>query len=247
MWNVDQIVRVPVEVLSSSPDRKRLAATAVEAEGVRLVNAVELVVFESSATQVEICEGCGVPHCNEGGWIAIRRIGENVVWIPAWNEMEESSWGIPEFRPPAFLTSERVPLFSAAAWDLLRALNAEFPPLHDITPIDSREAARWCQWTAPGLILGEFPSEPRLHRDALLAVADRELPVEAELVDRFLHELFAAPLPMEPVPAAADLSPIEFWVDLPGTPCWKSFARLDDAFCCLVDGSLALAPGSSSH
>ena len=98
-----------VELDFSSSGQGRRAATAVSAAGIRLFNAIELVDVEPSATQVEVCECCGFPHCSPGGWVAFRRIGERVVWVPAWDEMEKGEWEMSEYRPPSFLQSQVPP------------------------------------------------------------------------------------------------------------------------------------------
>ena len=92
MWSVEVIATVPVELDFSSSGQGRRSATAIEAAGVRLFNAIELVDVESAATQVEVWECCGVSHCSPGGWVAFRRIGDKVVWIPAWDEMAKGAW-----------------------------------------------------------------------------------------------------------------------------------------------------------
>ncbi len=239
MWNVDQIETVSVILDGTSSGSGQRSATAAEAGGVLLVNDIELVEVELSATQVQVCEDCGVPHCNPGGWVAFRRIGENVVWIPAWREMEESEWGFPQYGPPSYLTSDRVPRFSPASWERLRTIIADLATAGELSPLDSREAARWCQWTAPGQILGEFPAKPRLNREALLASSDGELDSDAETIDSFLKELHDPAMPMKPL-SSPDLSPIELWIDLPGTPSWTGFARVGGTVCLLIDGELAL-------
>jgi hypothetical protein len=42
------------------------------------------------------------------------------------------------------------------------------------------------------------------------------------------------------VPEHIFVAPIEFWLDLPGTPSWKSFGHIDAQTCFLIDGGLAL-------
>jgi len=247
MWNIDQIEKIPVTLDYGTSGQGCLAATAIEAEGVRLFNAIELVDFEASPTQVIVCESCGVLHCAPGGCVAFRRIGERVIWIPAWDEMEESEQERAEYQPPAYLAGKGIPFFSVSAWDLLGTIHPDLPTIGMIPPLDSREAARLCQRSAPGRILGEFPSEPELHRDALLAATERELETEAEAIDSFLHEHFDARCPMKPLPSTVKPLPIELWIDLPGSPGWISFAHLRDGLCFLVDGDLALAGEGDSE
>jgi hypothetical protein len=92
MWNVQDFDAVPVKLDFSSSGQGYCSATAIETAGVRLFNAIELIDVDAMATQVEVCESCGIPHCSSGGWVAFRRIGDCVAWIPAWDRMEENAW-----------------------------------------------------------------------------------------------------------------------------------------------------------
>jgi hypothetical protein len=242
MWSVEagDIEAIAVVLDFASSGRGRRAATAVSAAGIRLFNAIELVDFEPSATQVEICEGCGCPHCAPGGWVAFRRIGERVAWVPAWDEMEDGRWEMSEYGPPAFLQSRGVPVFSAPAWDRLRALHSRLPDAGTLPPINSRDAARLCQWSAPGRVLGTFPAVPRTRRDLLIAVTEGDLGAEAECVDQCLRDHYEGRQAMELVPQQIPVAPIEFWLDLPGTPSWKSLGHINAQTCLLIDGGLGL-------
>ena len=125
MWSIDTIETVPVALDFSSSGQGRRAATAVVAAGVCLFNAIELVEVETVATQVEVCESCGIVRCSSGGWVAFRRIGDRVVWIPAWAKMEE---GELEYGPPPFLRSRGVPAFSPRCWERFARFMEVFRP-----------------------------------------------------------------------------------------------------------------------
>jgi hypothetical protein len=248
MWSVEDIEARAVELDFSSSGQGRRAATAVRAAGVRLFNAIELVEVDPSATQVEVCECCGIPHCSRGGWVAFRRIGERVVWVPAWDEMEKGEWEMAEYSPPSFVQSRGAPVFSKSAWDRLRALHSGLPDAHALPEINSRETARLWQWSAPGRVLGTFPAVPRTRRDLLVAVTDGDLGAEAECVDECLRDHYELKEAMEFLPPHVSVAPIEFWLDLPGTPGWKAFCHVDGQVRFLIDGGLALARrGGSTH
>ena len=133
-----------------------------------------------------------------------------------------------------------MPVFGPGSWERLRALNGELPVGHELPRINSRETARLSQWSAPGRVLGKHPEEPRLNRDLLIAVTNGDLTTEAALVDDCLQRHHGAVHPMEPVPTRVNVIPIEFWLDLPGTPGWKSFAHIEGDVCFLLDDGIAL-------
>ena len=240
MWNVEDLEVVPVELDFTSSGQGRRTATAIETAGVRLFNAIELIDVEPTATQVEVCKCCGFPHCSSGGWVAFRRIGDRVVWIPAWDRMESGAWEQAEYRPPSFLGTKGAPVFGSATWQQLRTVHGSLPPCEELPWLNSRETARLCQWSAPGRVLGEYPAEPRLRRDLLIAVTDGDVPAEASDIDMCLQTHFRTVQPMTLVPGHAEVRPIEFWLDLPGTPGWTSFGHVGGNVCFLVDGSVAL-------
>jgi hypothetical protein len=246
MWVVEAMECVPVELDSSMLGQCRHSITGITAGGIRLVNAIELVEFDSAATQVEICEECGIVHCSPGSWVVFRRIGESVVWLPAWAVMEKGEFEVREYRPPSYLTSKGAPIFGQTHWERLRTLNGTLPRLEEVSRITSREVARLCQLSAPGHFLGEFPSEPRVCRDVVLAVTEGDLRSELDAVDRSLDEHFRAVDPMDVNTIHAASRPIELWLDLPGIPHWKSLAHVDDRVCMLLNDTTTLVRGRAS-
>jgi hypothetical protein len=89
-------------------------------------------------------------------------------------------------------------------------------------------------------VLGTFPDVPCTRRDLIIAVTDGDLATEAECVDQCLRDHCEAKQAMELVPQHISVAPIEFWLDLPGTPSWKRFGHIDAQACFLIDGGIAL-------
>jgi hypothetical protein len=74
----------------------------------------------------------------------------------------------------------------------------------------------------------------------LLAVTNGELAAEAHVVDACLNSHFEAVGRMALASCDVAARPIEFWLDLPGTPGWTGFARLEHEVCFPIDANTAL-------
>lgn len=245
MWIVDEFKCVPVELDFSSSGQDLRSATAIESRGVRLFNAIEWVEVDSAAAQVDVCECCGLPQCSPGGWVAFRRMGDRVAWIPAWDLMGSGTSEMLHYSPPSFMQARGAPVFPATVWQRLRALHASLPQLGDLPPITSCEIARLYQWGAPAHILGLPPAQPRLRRDLLVAVTDGDLEGEASAVDECLRAHFESDRPMCLISLSMAVRPIEFWTDLPDTPSWTRFAHIDKDVCFLANTTTAIVAESA--
>lgn len=243
IWNIQNIETVVIEPDFSRSGRNFSPVTAIEADGVRLINALEQIRVERETTQVEVCESCGIPHCAPGGWVSLRRIGDRAIWIPAYERMESNGWTESEYRPPSFFWTRGIPLFSAESWERLCSFQKEIPAVHALEWINSRETARLSQDLAPGHLLGEFPSEPAINRDFIVSVTDGNLEAEADAVDRCLQEHYRTVRPMAIAPGHSIEIPIEFWIDQPGYPGWAGFVRKGVSVCFLIEGLSALIGG----
>lgn len=152
--------------------------------------------------------------------------------------MEKGVWEYSEYRPPLFLESKGAPVFSARVWEQLRGLHRGLPACDDLPPINCREAARLCQWSAPGRLLGEYPLQPRVRRELIVAVTEGSLAAAADDIDACLQEHFVAIRPMALLPGDVEIRPIQFWLDLAGTPGWTGFGHTAGGTCFLIDGSV---------
>jgi hypothetical protein len=149
-----------------------------------------------------------------------------VIWIPAWNRIGDDAVETSEHRPPAYLRERGAPVFSREVWRQLQTLHRRLPAADDLQPIDSRETALLCQFSAPAGLLGRYPDEPRLRRDLLITVTDGELDTEADAVDECLRHCCRAAEPMKFAAVKESVVPIEFWLDLPSTPPWRALGRM---------------------
>lgn len=106
--------------------------------------------------------------------MALRRLDEFVVWVPALGHMEPGDWERNEYSPPGFMARFGAPYFEPRAWEQLRACLEDVPEISELPPLSSREAVRALQWSAPRRILGMYPAKPQLHA-SLIATRSRSL------------------------------------------------------------------------
>ena len=238
MWHIDTIETRSVDFgLSELAGARKV--TEVLADGVRLANAIELAgTFLTGPTaQLEICD-CGQVGCTPGNFVALRRLGDSVVWVPAWTALENAEEGV-DVTPPPYVRSRGAPMFGERAWERLRSLNASFPALAELPPLDTREAVRCVQWSAPGRALGEFPSRPRVRRDLVVAVTHGDLATELDRVDEILRSFFDDRRAVVARPSSDASRPVELWLDLPGVPALACVAEVDGG-AALVSGDVVL-------
>lgn len=219
MWRIQELEARAVELDFRSSGQGRRNDTSLVADGCRLVNAASLVDFDpaSDRVQVEVCEACGTTQCAQGGWISLRRLGAEVLWLPAFQAMSDEQ-NSAEFAPPRYMSQAGLPLFSEATYSTVRRHVGDLPALADIQPLDSRELALILQWEAPGSLLGSFPDPPRFRRDTVLAVDHGDVTEHVTtMVELLGRALDGAGMFTQSTAAPA----VSFYLDLPGYPTWS--------------------------
>jgi hypothetical protein len=217
----------------------RLAVTALAAGDVQLCNAVEFLEVENARLQVEVCECCGHRGCAQGGWVALRRCGDSVLWIPAWQAMDQRGRDANEYGPPAYLGVHGSPVFTANAWAELLRLRPTLPSAATLAPLTAREAVLLVQHAAPLQVLGHYPNLPRLRRDLLLGVADGDLEAQVDAVDHLLHAWFHSAEPVQ-IESGSSFFAVELLLDSMEIPTWVAFGQRDGQVALLLGASLAL-------
>jgi len=227
MWLIDDLEILDVELDFTSSFGGRSRTQAVHSGDTCLVNALAFTDFGDDPTQLIVCEACGIVHCQPGGWVHIRRVGDSIVFIPAFAELPAGEFESVEYLPPAYLSSRGIPLFAPEIYQQLRVQAPVFPTIENIPSITASEAVWLTQWDAPLSVLGRFPHQPKLIRNAILAVSDGQLDDECDWVQHFLDSNFDSSAPLSLIDASG-VAPIEFHLDGPGFPAWRPVARVGD-------------------
>lgn len=224
----------------TSSEQGRPRVTALYADGVCVANALSLMQFDSKDIQVQLCEDCGIVHCEPGGWVCLRRFGSLVLWVPCFDRMYEDEDARTEYAPPRF--SQGLPAFSESVYQELVERVPGFTAFDNIQELNSREVLRMLQAEAPARVLGTFPSTPALVREELLLTGGTQQ-ADVTSLKRLLRYAWTHDLVAVPGPAS---TPVEFYVDIPGTPDWgpvgtvrgRELLRLADRTVDLVAASL---------
>jgi len=226
MWRVERLERVAQTMDFSSSGQGQLSVENIVADGSVLINAVSLVDgSDPNLVQVHVCEHCGFTHCEPGGWVAFRRLGDLVLWVPCFDEMAADDFDTREYGPPKSWPGW--PVFDAERYSNLSTLAPNLPQAELIPQLRSRTAIRLLQFDAPGRILGRFPDPPRLRRDLVVSsncgdVAAHVASLEAVVADAWTND--------SPVRLAGSSEAVVMYLDLPGTPAWEPLASPPQAF-----------------
>lgn len=157
MWKLNslEIKRATLDFSSSGQGKREVSQ--LFSDGIELINALELVDWDSDDTQFLICEECGYVHCEPGGWVSFRKSGSLVLILPAedyvWGDRQDKQ----EYRPPAYLTERGIPYLTVSTYEDLRSMHSSFPAVDQIRDLNVREAALLFHWNAPGHVIGEPP------------------------------------------------------------------------------------------
>jgi len=170
---VEGLEFLPRRLDFSSAGLGQHTTTAVMADGVQLVNALDLV-DDGDPLQLIVCEHCGTIACQSGNWVSLRRLQAGLVFMPAFEEMARGSQERLECAPPYFTETKGIPWIQGSA---LTALAARTPFLADLArwpELTVREAALILQWESPRGFLTRFPDPPGLLPDTSAVVTHGE-------------------------------------------------------------------------
>lgn len=238
MWIVEKIETRSHEMDFGSSGLGRNTATSLIADGIEIVNALDLLDLTEDADepiQLIVCDHCGTPGCNSGNRVSFRRLEDGVLFIPSFDAMARGSWEADEYGPPSFIHKKGAPFFRGPSLDVL---SSHLPIVGDLSrwPIlKAREAALLLQWEAPARALGEFPFEPRSRRELILTDTQGTGDEVLQVLDRLLAEAHGNERPVSLIGGET----VTFYIDQEqaGYPEWEPLVLVDDTY------RLALARG----
>lgn len=213
MWRVGHVELLSATMDFTSSGQGLLEVTKVVADGVELVNAVELVDWAADETQFLVCSACGFEGCEPGNWVSMRRSGSLIVILPVadyvWPEREEDKQ---EYGPPSYLRKRGVAYFERATYQSLALRHSAFPLFEQIRQLNMREATLLFHSDAPAQVLGPPPDvHPR--REFIVGDAVEYLKRLSDLMNHQYKDDSAAmlrPLSPEDEPISIYLSASEF-------------------------------------
>ncbi|MCG6155646.1 hypothetical protein [Rubinisphaera margarita] len=226
MWWIHDLEARDVQLNFSSSGGGHPRTQAIYTDATCLINTTSFIKLDEDAAQLIVCESCGHIHCEPGGWVHLRRIGEAIVFIPSFSEMLRGEFERTEYAPPDYVTSRGIPTFSREVYEQLLQFAPAFPAVTAIKSLTAAEAVRLIQWTAPLQVLGRFPSRPFLAEDTILAVDSGQLEEQCHRLQEFLDENVESEVELKPTSRECT-PPLEFYLDGPGFPTWRPVASLE--------------------
>jgi len=175
MWPMTQLMRRSSAI--------HAGADELWCGGVRLTDAVQLCDFQGELVHLEHCACCGGDDVS-GGWVALRRAGERVFFMPAFSAMagEPADSSLEEYAAPAYVRSRGIPVFFDGD---LRRIVPEMPPVDRIRPLTRRDAALALELEREPL-LGRFPGPPQVERGWMIAASEPSLGETLRQLDALL-------------------------------------------------------------
>jgi hypothetical protein len=217
LWTIETVEFRPQEFDFSSSGGSKRTTTALIADGTEIINALDLVDTKEDPIAVIACDQCGTPGCGGGNRVQVRRLGDGILIVPAFDAMAAGEWEQTEYGPPYFLTKRGPALFRGRA---LAKLERHLPFLADPDcwpPLTAREAVLLIQWDAPARALGTFPEKPRLRSEVIAEASSGTVSAAEAALSAAIDRFAADPRPVRTVPG----EPLTFYLDQAGFPEWS--------------------------
>lgn len=212
MWQIKDFELKPAKLDFSSSEQGKVQVTQLFAEGIQVINAIELVEWDTDS-QFLICEECGYTNCKPQDWVSVRRADSLVLFLPAsvyvWTVNRRDK---KEYSPPAYLRQNGIPYLSCSTYEVLRSRNASFPAIDEIPPLQLKEATLLFHWTAPGNVLGE-PPEIDVRHDLIVGASEGDHAEHVSVLQGLMEKQYKIDSPAQLRPVATNERVISLYLD----------------------------------
>lgn len=226
MWKIDNLIIQARTLDFGSSEQSHVKVSQLFAGSELLVNALELVDWDSDETQLLVCEACGSVHCKSGDWVMIRKSGPLVLILPAFDSLEKN---VTEYGPPVYVRERGIGFLDLEAYEELRSKNVYLPATDSIRQLEMRETVKAFQWDAPLQIFGRPPQEFARRGDLIVASSTgdhAEWTSRIEAIARANQENHAT---VTLRPLAGDDEPVSLFLDTAEFLEWKAMTVRQDS------------------
>lgn len=226
MWEIKNLTIQKTKLDFTSSEQGFLEVSQLIAEGVVLMNAIELMEFDEDIIQVLICDHCGTVGCQSGNWVSFRKSGNYILLIPAFEEMEDN-WSKTEYSPPKYFKKEGTPYFTFQVYESLIMEFSRFPRINEIKNLKMSEAMRLAQYKMPLRIFGE-PPEISLQRDKIkyiVASSEGEPETHLQNIEEILRQNYKSSSSAKIRYPLPDEETIYLFIDIAEFTDWKALVK----------------------
>lgn len=221
MWQIKN-----PEIISSNLDfglsgRNKFPVFQLFVEGIKLINALELVEWNEEHSQFLICEGCGYAGCKSGDWVSVRRSDSLVLFLPSSEHIWREEKDYMEYVPPAYLRQRGIPYLDSATYETLRSQHSSFPALDKLQPLNAKEAAVLFQSTAPDRIVGE-PPEVSIQADLIVGSSEGDQSEPLKILKELLKKHYENESPAVLRSKSDNEQVISFYLDATAFTEWQA-------------------------
>jgi hypothetical protein len=224
MWTSSNISTFQKKFDFTSSEQGMPTYTSLKADDEVLINIIEHFeadedLTDDSTFQFLICEQCGFVQCEPGNWLTVRRSGNFVLFIPAFNDILEE----PEFdyQPPYFFKTKGAFILTLQEFEKLKETVPAFNKIKDLKYLTGFEASALYKWDTPHRMFGEFPNFKSLRKDHILYTTEfDEQTVSTIILDKLKNLETANKVNLIPIENTE--TTISLFLDSNPTTEWKA-------------------------
>ena len=221
MWQIKNPEIRPSSLDFGSSGRDKRTVFQLFAEGIKLINALEIVDWDEENSQFLICEGCGMTGCKPGDWVSVRRSDSLVLFLPASEHVWREKKDYLEYGPPAYFRQRGIPYLDSATHEALRSQHSSFPALDKLQRLKAKEAAVLVQLSAPDGVLGE-PPEINIQADLIVGSSEGDQTEPLKILEDLLKKHYENESSVVLRSRSDNEQVISFYLDATGFTEWQA-------------------------